>query len=115
MVKTLTLPQELLSIVGKEYEGTYTVKMLMSKEYLNITEKIIQELRLQAQADSVIWDGVLPQTLVNRGIVYASVQKDGKALPDDIPAKLFEALASVAIPMNTLTQAEAQELYKSFR
>jgi hypothetical protein len=115
MQKTITLPQSLVDEIGAEYAGTYTVRMLMSKEYLAVTERLIQEERERALQREQTWTGELPRTLIQRGLVYAACQKDGKPLPDDVPVKLYELLASAALPMNTLSQAEGQELYSLFR
>lgn len=105
----------LMQQIGDEWAGTYTVRMLMSKEYLAVTEEVIQKLRSEAQIRGDVWNGVLPTSEVQRGLVFKACSKDGEALPDDIPAKLFEVLASVAIPLNTLDVAEGQQLYKLFR
>ena len=55
-----------------------------------------------------------PSLKVRRAVVYASCTKDGAALPNDLPAKLFELLASVAVPLNTLDLKEQQELFSLF-
>jgi hypothetical protein len=87
----------------------------MAKEYLATAEQVIQELRSEANSKGETWTGILPQTMLHRAVVYAACRKDGEVLPDDIPSKLFELLASVAVPMNTLSEAEQRNLLSCFR
>ncbi len=112
---TLDINNPLIIEIGAEYAGTYKVRILMSKEYLQITETLIQELRSEAQKKCEEWNGILPSTSITRGIVYASCTKDDKALPDDIPAKLFEVLACATRSMNMLSDLERQTLFQLFR
>ena len=105
----------LMQQIGDEWAGTYTVRMLMSKEYLAVTEEIIQAKRAEAQLRGDEWDGTIPLTEIRRGIVFKSCSKDGQPLAEDIPAKLFELLASVSVPMNTLDVSEGQALFTLFR
>lgn len=115
MQKSITLPQSFLDQIGSEYAGTYTVKSLMASEYLAMMENLISAKRAEAQLKDESWNGDVPVTEVRRAVVYAACSKDGSELPTDLPAKLFELLASVAVPLNTLDLKEQQELFSLFR
>jgi hypothetical protein len=104
-----------ISSVGSEYAGTYTVKSLMASEYLAMMEELIAAKRSESQLKGEDWTGDIPATEVRKAIVYKSTSKDGQPLPTDVPAKLFELLASVAVPMNSLDLAEQQALFQLFR
>lgn len=113
--KTITLPETFLDVIGKEYAGEYAVKSLSATEYLKIMEDLIEKKRFEAKQKDVKWNGDLPSTDVRYAIVVNSCTKDGNGLPETIPSKLFELLASVAVSLNTLNDDEQRELYKLFR
>ena len=135
--KSIELPTNIAEQLGSEWAGVYTVHILMADEYMLLIEKT----KLDMQMQNKDWNGVIPESKVCQAIVSAAVTfkaattatKDNSAataVEDNsaaktesqplcsfagVPAKLYELLASVAIPINTLSQAEGQRLYSLFR
>ncbi len=110
MKKVFELPDDIIKQIGDEWRGTYTAKLLMADEYMRITEELVAKLR-----DKEGWNGLIPPTAIHEAIIYAACQKDGAPLPKNLPAKLYEILVTVAVGMNTLSQAEEKALLLSFR
>jgi len=107
-VKTFQIPREILEQIGKEWEGTYTVHMLNAREYLQTAEELVQEARQKPN-----WNGELSEMELKYRLTCKATTKDGQPLNpnSELPAKLYELLSSVALPVNTLTRAEAQQLF----
>lgn len=113
--KTFVPPTSLLAQLGEEWSGTYTIHVLTAKEYLNVAEELTQKKRLESQAKNKVWVGEITETELRSAVIYRAVTKDGAALTADLPSKLFEILAFIAVPLNMITQSEGQELLKLFR
>jgi hypothetical protein len=113
--QTITLPEKLIEQLGPQFKGTYTIHILNAKEYLQTAEELTLKKRQELQAINETFNGQISEVALRTAIVYKSVTKDGQPLPEDIPSKLYEILAYVAIPLNMLNQDEGVELLKLFR
>jgi hypothetical protein len=112
--KTFTPPEFLLSQIGVEYAGTYTIHVLNAKEYLQAAEELTQQKRFDAQKEGKQAEP-FTEAEFKVAILYKSVTKDGELLPQELPSKLYEILSSVAIPLNTYSQEEGRQLFECFR
>jgi hypothetical protein len=115
--QTFTLTPELAAQYGfgQEHQGTYIINQLNAKEYLQAAEELTQQKRLESQTQGETFKGQLNETDLRNAIFYKTVTKDGQPLAQDIPSKLYEILAFVAIPLNMLSQDEGTALLKLFR
>jgi hypothetical protein len=113
--QTLTLPDKLVEQFGPQFKGTYTVHLLNAKEYLQTAEELTLKKRQELQKQDEVFNGQISEIELRTAIVYKAVTKDDNPLPEDIPSKLYEILAYVAIPLNMLNQDEGVELLKLFR
>ena len=107
-IKTFTLPDSIIEAVGSEWKGTYTVHLLDAEEYLATGEDIVNELRAKGE-----WTGVMPEAKLKKRIVCKSITFNDKPLEPDafMPSKLFEVLQAYSVPLNMLSQQEAQDLF----
>ena len=107
-VKTFTIPDSIIEAIGSEWKGTYTVYLLDAEEYLATGEDIVTELREKGE-----WHGIMPEAKLKKRIVCKSITLNEKPLAPDafIPSKLFEVLQAYSVPLNMLSQQEAQDLF----
>jgi hypothetical protein len=115
LTETYLVSKNLMLQIGDEHAGTYVIHVLSAKEYLEASEDLIQQKRLEAQKVGNDFNGQISEIELRRAIVYKAVTKNGKQLPDDLPSKLYELLAVPAVQANMLTQEEGRELFKLFR
>lgn len=97
---------KLVEELGKEWEGEYEVSQLPANEYVNLGDELVDEARKQGRD---VFD--VPRSQFNMRLVLKACRHNGKALPQSVPSKLFEILANIALPLNTLSLAEKQELF----
>ncbi len=106
-LKRFNVSEEML---GKEWAGLYVIYQLDARDYLHVMDDAIRYCQSLGGAE---WDGQVPNSEVMLRIVCKSTTHDGKVLDPalPIPSKLYEALAGISIPANTLTQKESQSLF----
>ena len=107
LFKKTRLPSTLIAIIGDEWDGEYAFYVITAKEYRSYIEELIQKARMT----SLEWNGEIPITEIQAYIMHKTVKLNGKALPIDMPAKLYDLLFNVAVPLNMSTPAEAKSLF----
>lgn len=88
------------------WAGTYIVHQLSARDYLQLIDDCVLYYRNQPN-----WNGEIADSEMKLRIVAASVTKDGHVLTTEIPSKLYEILASKALPVNTVSRQEHESLF----
>jgi len=107
LFKKTRLPPTLIAIIGEEWNGEYTFYVITAKEYRSFVEELIQKARME----NPDWNGEIAITELQAYIMHKTVKLNGKELPMDMPAKLYDLLYNVAVPLNMSTPAEARSLF----
>lgn len=106
--RTFDLPETVVKEIGEEWRGKYTVHLLNAREYLTVAEEMVQELR-----ESKEWNGQISDIDLRYRITVKAVTLNNKPLDakKEIPSKLYEMLSMFALPLNTLSVKEGQDLF----
>ena len=122
-IKTFQLPDSIVQAIGKEWAGAYTVHELNAREYVQAlseaTSFMVEECAKQnadkPEEERTQWNGVISEDVMRVFLVCKSVTLNGRQLDPriDLPAKLYEPLSLMVLPLNTLSMDEFKTLFLS--
>ena len=103
LAQTIKVPA---SIIGDKWAGVYKIHLLSAREYLQVGEQLVQKQRKDPN-----WNGQMDMTELRIMLVCKATLRDDKSLDTEIPSKLYELLSAIALPLNTLSTQETEQLF----
>ena len=104
LAQTITIP---VAMLGDKWAGVYKIHILSAREYLQVGESLVQQ---QRQRDAN-WNGQMDMNELRIMLVCKATLHNDKPVDPEMPSKLYEILSMIALPLNTISVQETEQLF----
>ena len=103
LAQTITIPAAML---GDKWAGVYKIHILSAREYLQVGESLVQQQRKNPN-----WNGQMDMNELRINLVCKATLHNDKPVDPEMPSKLYEILSMIALPLNTISVQETEQLF----